>query len=425
MLNDEKLKKLKIAYLFEALICVFYIWYFLPVVNATLSSGVYKILFFACFALGMVGLAFVYDRLKFNSIVINIVVYFIIFSIMTFMGVDDAHKHIRVSFTFWGTALLYFAVLDDKGRIRIGKFLFLLFIATCITSSIGVILDNSAARTIAHASAEDTLQLAFRQKNIANIYLFQGMVFFVPALIMLPQTKKGKIICWLLILAILLVLLAASFTISLLVYLLAVVLSFFIGKKGKKLFISLAVVSLILLFVVFYGYDLLTSLSKMIKSEVVAVRIEELRDLIYNGEIQGDVGLRGKLYLFSCKTFLENPFGVGAFYSYIQYENGIGYHSQLLDDLARYGIFAIIFYGIFLKGYYTYLKKQWKKLDRPQIALIITLLYLIFLILNLGFRSAEESVIVLFLMPVLPDIILMHKSKRQSKIKNYYKKEKI
>ncbi len=87
------------------------------------------------------------------------------------------------------------------------------------------------------------------------------------------------------------------------------------------------------------------------------------------------------------------------------FDEGIGHHSQLLDDLARYGVLGLAFYVVFLLGYYLNLKKEWEKLGRPQIALLITGTYACFLILNLGFRSADEAVIALFIMPILPTIL--------------------
>jgi hypothetical protein len=43
--------------------------------------------------------------------------------------------------------------------------------------------------------------------------------------------------------------------------------------------------------------------------------------------------------------------------------------------------------------------------------------YVTLLLLNIGFRSAEESVIMLFILPELPEIVLFHKEKNKSREK--------
>lgn len=393
---------ISITNIFEILVCVFYVWYFLPICNAALSAGIYKIAFFCCFAVGMVGLL-VINGFSINKVVIIVLTYFLLFSLLFILKVDDADAHIRVSFTFWGTALLFFGALKDEGRIRIGKFLLAMYVITCITSSIGVILDNNAARTISHVAADDSLQMAYKLKNIANIYLFQSMILFVPILVCVPKTRKAKFFSVVLLVALLIVLLNASFTIALLIYLLALILSLiFKQKRVANRVILLSVFSILILLLLANGYNVMTFLGELIPNERISERMFELRDFIYLGDIESDAGLRWELYTASLKTFFDNWFGVGAHYSYITFENGIGYHSQLLDDLARYGVFAIIFYCVFFSGYHKYLKNQWKHLGHEQIATVILIIYFILLIFNLGFRSAEESVTVLFLMPAIP-----------------------
>lgn len=401
MNNSSQYKLSRVA---EILICAFYTWYFLPVCNALFWSVPFKLLAIGCLIAGLTYWYF-WNGLRFNFMLVAILGYMAVFSILWILGIGDSHAHIRISFTFWGTALAY-AVLSEEARLRVGKYLLLIFIVTYITSAIGVFLDNSAARTLAHATADEDLQRGFRMRNIASIYLFQGSVFFVPILLILPQTLKAKLGAGLLLVLFFIVLLNSSFSIAILMFVLALTLSIIFKEKVKTNRVIMAfLVSAVVFGVLFNGYDLLTMAGHAVKSDKVSERMFELRDMFYLGQTTGDAKIRNELYRASLDTFSKHLLGVGPNYSYVMFDEGIGHHSQLLDDLARYGIFGLAFYIVFLLGYYLNLKKEWEKLGRPQIAGLITGIYASFLTLNLGFRSADEAVIALFIMPILPTIL--------------------
>lgn len=395
---------IKLSYLFEFLICVFYTWYFLPVFQTLFWTNTYKILFFSCFLIGTIGLFFLNGYQK-NRILIPIVAYMLIFVFLYVLKVGDAQAHIRVSFMFWGTALLYFGILNDENRVRIGKYLLLLFVLTAITSALGVIADNNAARTITHAAAEEELRSEYKLKNISSIYLFQSLILFVPILIYVPQKARNKVGGWILIALIFVILVNASFAISLIVGFFALLLSIALRETRSKRVVWMIIMSIILFLILLNGATVLTYLANRIDNEKISVRLYDLRDLICFGESSGDVGFRMELYQSSIKTFFKHPFGCGVHYSYRTFENGIGYHSQILDDLARYGIVAVMFYIMLLRGYYIHLKDSWKHIGYPQVATASVVIYSALLILNLGFRSADESIVAFFIIPVLPLLI--------------------
>lgn len=409
-MNSDKIKNIELKRLFEFLVGIFYVWYFLPICQALFWNNSVKYICFGCFAVGIIGLLFL-NGIRLNAIIVAVGGYLLIFSMLYLLNVDDANAHIRISFTFWGTALLYFGILDDGGRIRIGKVLLFLYAITVITSSIGVIIDDAAARTLAHAAADDTLQTAYKMKNIASIYLFQCLICFVPILIFIPKQRKQKMISIILLTAILLVLMNASFTISLIVFVVAVVLSILLKGTGTKRMLITVILGIVAIAFLANGSSVLYFLSSVIDNEMISVRLAELAAGFSSGNLAGDAGLRLDLYVSSLTTFFENPFGVGAHYSYHPFENGIGYHSQLLDDMARYGIFALAFYITFIVGYYKHLRRTWHRLNCPQVAAVVTSIYVILLILNLSFRSADESIVMLFIMPVLPQLIEKHYKK--------------
>ena len=53
------------------------------------------------------------------------------------------------------------------------------------------------------------------------------------------------------------------------------------------------------------------------------------------------------------------------------------------------------------------------------VAASITIVYIVLLLLNIGFRSAEESVIMLFILPELPELVLHQKEKSHKRRERY------
>lgn len=413
-MSNDKTEITFLKRLFELFVCVFYTWYFLPVCNALLPNDRFKLLFFGFFAVGCVGL-FLIGGIRINTVMVAVLSYIVVFTLLFVRGFGDISSHIRVSFTFWGTAILYFGILKEDSRRRIGKYLIFLFLITVVTSSIGVFIDNSAARTIAHAGADDALQASYKMKNIGSIYLFQGLVFSVPMLICMPKNKLQRVISIFLLVAVLAVLLNASFTISLLLFFVAVFLSVTQSKNSINRIILTGVFGVLAVALLYNMSDILLFLSSVIDNYKITDKLYEASKIFSGDVLTGDVAERLELYKVSLNTFSQNLLGTGAHYSYIKFEDNIGYHSQLFDDLARYGLFALAYYITFLTGYFIHMKEQWKKVDCARIAGIITVIYAMFLTLNLGFRSSEESVLMLFILPVLPDILVKWKEKKAQK----------
>lgn len=409
--------KIKVADISILLVSLFYAWYVMPAVNAYFTGGLFNILFFSCYALGFAGLALTKRKhLGITKMVLIAVVYCAAILIMTIMGIADAEKHVRIGLVFVTTVFLYFMVLNKGERVKIGKILLCFFLLTCLTSSIGVLVDNRVARTLTHAAADDVLQHSLSLLNIADIYLFQCMVMIIPALCAALENRKK--LRALLVVCIGVILLNASFSISLVMYVLAVFLVFyeryatsFSKKTVMFFFFSIFMVMLYLM-----GYDLLTVLSEVITNDYISIRILNIRDLLYGHTMTGGtLEARLEVYSISWTTFIENLFGVGPYYAYTGTAEGIGYHSQILDDLARYGIFAIVMYIAFFREYFRCLKHEWKKIGQPWVASATTTLYGLFLMLNIGMRSGIESVVMLFIIPVIPEIILSEKKRRSGK----------
>ena len=411
--------KNNVIHLAELFLGVYYLWFFLPFMRTT-YSGVYKYFFFIFFLIGVALLIFeninVYGlqiKIK-HTIIAPILIYMAFMAFICLFDLHDARDHIRVSFTFWGTALVYYLMgVIPEGRRRFAQFLIVVAIFTTITSAIVIWEDPRAARALTSAVvtkenlAED---YALGRKNVSSIYLFQGIAVLSP--IWIGLIKKKHIIFGLIGLIVsFLIIFRASFLIAVCAMILGVMLALVQSeKKNMFAFISVIILGFLVLFLPWS--NILGFLAGVIENKYISVRLNELSLLLEYGTIVGDTEGRIDAYMQSISTLFNHPLGVGAYYFSQEARGLVGRHSQILDDLARYGVAALAFYCVFLKRYYILLKEKWSKIGMGSVATSITIVYAVFLLLNIGFRSAEESVIMLFILPELPEIVLHRKEKK-------------
>ena len=415
------MKKMK---LFEFPFLIFITWYFMPIANGIFPNETWKIPFFCCYAGSMFLLILFANpknkqnqtldkRCEFN-IIIPIICYMIVFVCFWLMDWQDSREHIRVSFTFWGIYLFYYlSGTQVESRNRIAKWLIFMYVITYITTLIGLITDTSAVRALSHAATADEIRTEYLLRNISGIMLVQTSVFIVPFAFYLAvykkDVKKKARICSIIFLFVeLYFLVSASLSIALLLYFAAIILSILFCSKDVLLkCIVLIVFILCIMFVNFESVFLY--LSDNIGNEYIEDRFRSLAAMFAGEGAEGDVALRLDLYTSSLETFWKNPFGVGPNYSYEMFDEGIGHHSQLFDDLARYGIFGLIFYITYLRAFYKLLKKKYQRIGLETIVLPTIILYISMLIFNLAFRTATEAIFVLYLLPAFADILYYKK----------------
>ncbi len=394
--------------LFEPFFWVYFVWYYLPISRTVFRSDMYNKLFFALFAIGC-GLC-IFDYIithqtisfQYNPL-FPVLAYLLVFFILVLLDVSTAERHIRVSFTFWGALIVYYLTsMYPKAQKRLVTLGLILLLITSVTSLVGVIVNPRAARILTYSANDIEEDLAISLLNIGGIAFFQGLVICVPILLSCIFQKKFKIFAISALALIFISLLSASFTISLIVFFVALALGYLANNSLHSRVILIILCCLII--IVIPWSDLLMYISENINNTTISDRLRSLSLSLSRGSLTGGSSSRFKLYYSSFNTFLKHPLGIGPEYTYVNYQNGIGYHSQFLDDLARYGIFALMFYSAFFFGYYKLLKKQWSKINMQQIAVPVAVVYFIFLIFNPGFTSPHEGVLLLLLIPAIPDV---------------------
>lgn len=405
--------------LFEILFLIFATWYFMPIANGMFPNDRWKLVFFACY-LGATLILFISKHSENpllrngkkheGNVLIPIVGYMIVFTILYILNVKDANAHIRISFTFWGMYLFYYlAGKNIQSRNRIARCLIFMYVVTYITTLFAVSTDISVVRALSHAATDDTIRTEYLLRNIGDIFLVQTSVLIVPLAFYTAAYKKNATQRWKTLSVIFLIvelyfLLSASLSIALLLYFTAILLSILLCSKNA-LFkcIILLILLVCIMFVNFEG--IFSYLANNIENEFIQEKFSSLASMFSGEGADGDVALRIDLYKSSWYTFIQNPFGVGPNYSYEIFDEGIGCHSQLLDDLARYGVFGLLFYIMLIRNYYKLLKEKYKRIGQDVIVLPIVILYVAMMILNLAFRSSFEGLFVFYIVPAYADIL--------------------
>lgn len=409
---DKKIK------FFEICFIVYVTWYFLPAARGVFYGGQWNVFFFLPYALSIGHLLMKSFKLDSRSQVfrtfIPVAAYMIVMAVFYYFNYKSARAHIRVSFTFWGTYLFY--MLSERypeSQKRIAKYLILLYIVTYATTFFNIMINSSVARMLTDASADKDLSRSTMAKNVGNIYLVQTSVIFIPFIMnMLFFGNKRfmkKLLCVGLLAFELYFLLSASFTLSLLVYVITIAISvLFLSANRNNMSMMFKLIVLVFICIILFSLDwaeIFRKLSDGIENEYIAQRFDGVASLITGGVGAENASSRPELYMMSLQTFFDTIWGVGPNYTYIPGFEGVGQHSQICDDLARYGVFGLMFYFTFFKRFYRMLYDKYKTVGQERVVLPMVLTYMIFLTVNIGFRSQFESIVILFILPTLPDLL--------------------
>lgn len=413
--------------LFEILLSVYYLWFFLPFMRTT-YGGIYKYIFFAFFLMGVALLVVenihtygLTAKVK-QTIVAPILVYMAFMTFLFLFDIQEARDHIRVSFTFWGTALVYYFMGVTPGsRRRFAKLLIVLAVFTLITSSIVIWDDPRAARALTNSTqTNETIAEDYYlgRKNVSSIYLFQCLAAVSPIFVVLIKKKHAFLGLLGLILSFA-ILLKASFLIAVCVMVLGIVLALVQNEKSNVITFLISSIFVIVAFFMPWS-EILSFLADKINNDTISARLDELSVWFKSGSATGDMQQRLDAYKISISTILRNPLGVGPYYFSSVAKRLIGKHSQIIDDVARYGVAALAFYWVFFRRYYALIKEKWSKIGYGSVVGPIVIAYIALLVLNIGFRSAEESAIMLFILPEIPEIVLYRKRKKELRERNGY-----
>lgn len=414
----------KVRALFKLLnvssIIVYLIWYITPIVGITLYGLQYKLLMIGVIIMWLITALILEPKWfsRWNIHLVIVALNIVVFISMTLLSTNGNPKDfLMLGLSFWFPLFVfhYYKSSGWETEIRwICKVIICCLLITGITTLIALLNDPRVVRVLTFSGNDFAEDIILNKLNVGGFDFVYGILMLLPTLLSLliqgiaTKKKKQKIFVWFSILMIIAIIWNASFAIGLLIMIIAFFLGLFSRIKPWKLVYWL--IFAFLLFIMF-PKDILSypivEISNWIDSPVVKSRLLELASSISGKSfVYSTTNLAGRMYFYnmSWSTFGQNPImGVGPYY-YIK-GVGVGYHSQILDDLARYGLFGGLFFLTFIFSYYSYIQRIWTQIDFKANIFGAILVFVLISLLNPTFSQPTISVILFFLLPALPEIL--------------------
>lgn len=256
----------------------------------------------------------------------------------------------------------------NYSQIKTLLFISMIAISLClaITTYIGFI-DPMAIRIYGFGEVEESGSeaLYFQHSGMMSYPMAHALSVCAAAILLLFCYSENKflrlfsILLWILSIRLLFVM---TITTALLAALVASIIILAHKYSKGKLFLTIFYLSLIFATILLSGIlNQFMSFAEANNTEIFK-KLFDIAGTIESGTSQGQMDYRDELYSVSFNTFLSNPiFGWGM-------DNGsrtcIGEHSFVLDYLAYYGLFALLYFGAWYKQFmsiYSY-EKTYKKM---------------------------------------------------------------
>lgn len=250
--------------------------------------------------------------------------------------------------------LLIQLYLKRKSR-KIHKIFVFALMLDCISINVRTITTLAVSSEIARiyaSGSEAVIDAGFDVYLLGGYGYIYSLVFamlfcFIERDRIRNLTKPESIAVWLFIISSLVVIIEAQYTIAILVLIIGTIFVL-ITRRGidiKTIFLSALIGVLFILIGELLLYYLINA---NIFGPIVTDRLTQLVGLLSgNVSSNGDLALRGELYLKTLK-YLPKCFLFGTYESIQQANTVLGWHTEWIDRLARFGIIRYTFYIAFL-----------------------------------------------------------------------------
>lgn len=330
---------------------------------------------------------------------------------------DAAIGNLLTSIIFWFPGIIYIFYKEINNR-AINKYLSIFTLGITIyivIVNISIISENPAATKVLTGSSGELSIYYFNNTNLGDFSFVQTIAILTGVLVgIFISSKKTYIRIFIIvpiILFIYMIILSAS--VITIISLLIMLLFYFYYKielRNKFNKILLIIFFIIVLLMIITFKDIIASLffklSLQIENQLISERVFDISTLL-KGNLFATSSLfaRMDLYKLSLITFLENPFfGKGMIYSLDHFQSGIGMHSQVFDDMARYGIVGIIMYRQILISYLKNLKTSIFSTEHYIINKSILMGALFMAIYN-PLISIPMGMVIFIILPFWPEIV--------------------
>jgi hypothetical protein len=348
-------------------------WNLLPAFRSITNQGYFRLLFFVFAMFWLISSLLLYNKYFFELLRITFlgVIYIVFMSIYIIFDNGDATLSNLIApliiFLYVYIGYYYFSIANRKTINIILLIMSIFFLMTVTTSSFYLLTTSlNVSRMLTSSSTDFEVTEMLRQRNIGAYDYVYGIIIILPAIILaikenLPRTKLFLYLVLISFLGTFMVILSNFLIAYILLFLILFSMIIMLIKKNIYILLILIIVLVmvlpiideIILFVLNFAKELTPSIMTKMKINNIIYFISD------NNTNLSDVTARGVLLKNSLISFLDSPmFGIGAYYhnSYL-----VGNHSQIIDDLSRYGIFGSLPFYLFiflvLRKYYRELKK--------------------------------------------------------------------
>lgn len=281
----------------------------------------------------------------------------------------------------WVLLISYVVSLKN---IKLNRFLLFyvlgFLILTSLTTYYGCLQHPGISRFMTSGDLSDVERALFSALNIGSFKFIYTVTLTIPLIIYLYKSKNIRLIFSLLLIAPLLMgIYQAEYTTAVLTAIMCMMAFFFPSFKGRNQFLRVGILlGLLLIVLSTYLVDLFMWLSKVIGSDIMAVRLSDSSDIAAGvGTVSGsDAGNRFELWEKSLNHFFEHPLlGAG--------DNGGG-HSWLFDNMSMFGIWGLAACLIVFLSLYKLTIKPYRNSEFYYYGLFVLLLQIFLSIVNTG-----------------------------------------
>ncbi|KGX89982.1 hypothetical protein N781_08745 [Pontibacillus halophilus JSM 076056 = DSM 19796] len=387
---------------------------FLPVMQVFIPSVMYKSTFSFLFILWALYSLNNNNYWIKKNLHLHLFAFFILFQILFYelLGFSDINLINLVPTIFFIVSAyvgyFYLNLNDQDVDKSVIKITTILVIITSITTIWGLMRYPNAVRSLTSTSQDKDMQQTLYAMNISSFDFTYSLVIVLPLLfiMLLTRTKKyypiwEKFIVFCISLLFLVVIFNSKFLISYILLGMSFLVSLF--SVIRNTFFSAILITISSILILFISPTLIVFMLDIISNNtdslLIINKIATVKQIIESGYNLSLIGSRYDYFLLSFSSFVDSPiFGVGAYYK--DEYTLIGGHSQLMDDLARYGIVGFVLYMGLMIGF---IRNNINKLRHYKIKNAMFYSYVIFFLLNFlnPARSFIFSLLFFILIPAL------------------------
>ncbi len=305
---------------------------------------------------------------------------------------------------------------EQRLQTRIAAVYLVAFVSTFLSTLAVFAYSPYIIRDIAHESfADQSVYMRLNVGNTGHIYVSSLVVVTCIAKRRYLFSAKihVKIIAAFVFLTAFSLLIGGSSGISLLCCVIGIVLTTLLQGTDKKKIVMILLLTVAGSLFITIADELLMLISENIDNVFIAKKMADIASSLASGTAAGDVASRTNEYASDLDIFVRScGLGVGSQYRQAFPEAEINGHSDIFSNMARYGVFWLIFLMMAIRCVYGALVRIHGGKDETDTPVLIT--YLIMMFLQPVLSSIETTV---YMFCVFPYVNLLLAG--QKKDKNY------